>query len=320
MMRPRRALAAAAAVVLVILAAFLSACAGTGTSGDVPLKYQYKAGDSFTYDLTLAIDGGVEGPGIPAEEGAIPGDMNLELRVTMAVKEVTDGVATVGYTYESLAITSGGEKVPVPAGSLPDMTVKVDEQGRILSIEGLDKLLPPGLSLSSLPFDPSQLSGQTNVIYPEGGLAKPGDTWEATSRYPIPGAANGVESKVTGKLLSVAEEDGRDLATIEFSVNTPMDFTIDLGAMMQEMGLDKLMAAGQQPENLAFELTVKGAQDMQGTSRIDTENGMPVSLDGDVTLKMSMEVIDAPAAVVPEDQRGPISMDMRAKLSLNQVK
>jgi hypothetical protein len=174
--------------------------------------------------------------------------------------------------------------------------------------------------MSQLPFDPSQFAGQTTVVYPEGGLAEPGDTWEATASYPIPGSDQSVESKSTGKLVSVSEENGRQVAEVEFTVNTPMDLVLDLGAIIASMGLDQLMPGGQELEDLQFKLGMSGAQDLQGVARVDLAKGMPLTMDADMDIQMDMEVIDAPAEVVPEDQRGPFSIDMQAQLSLQQVK
>jgi hypothetical protein len=210
--------------------------------------------------------------------------------------------------------------MPVPQQTMPEITIKVDETGKVLSMEGLEQVLPPGFSMSQLPFDPSQFAGQTNLIYPQGGFAKPGDTWEATSKFPIPGSEQGVESKSTGKLLAVSDEGGVQVAEVEFSVNTPMDLTLDLGALIKEMGLDQLMPGAQGMEDIAFKLTMEGAQDLQGVSRVDVTNGMPLDMTADLDITLDMEVIDAPAQVVPEGQRGPISIDIQAALSLKQVK
>jgi hypothetical protein len=65
---------------------------------------------------------------------------------------------------------------------------------------------------------------------------------------------------------------------------------------------------------------MEGAQDLQGVSRVDVTNGMPLDMTADLDITLDMEVIDAPAQVVPEGQRGPISIDIQAALSLKQVK
>jgi hypothetical protein len=240
--------------------------------------------------------------------------------MSMAVENVTDGVATVTYKYDSLEVSSGGQAMPLPQQQIPEITVKIDEQGKVISVEGLEGVLPPGVSLSNLPFDPAQFSGQTNVLFPEGGLAEPGDTWEATTNYPLPGSDQGVESRVTGKLLSVSEVEGRQVAEVEFAVDTPMDVTLDLGALMAQMGLDKLIPQGEGQGDLAFKMSIKGAQDFKGITRVDLESGAPVDLNGDMAIMaMTVEVIEAPSVVVPEDERGPMTIDITAKLELQQV-
>ena len=151
------------ALVLVASLAALSAVSGCAGSGGTPLKYQLEAGQSHTYDMSMTLAGSASGPGLPAEEGLIPADTSIKARMTMSVLEVNDGIATILYHYENGEATSQGEIESIPAGSLPDTTVKMDQQGRVLSVESGGQTLPLGMGGT---LDYSQIANLTGVIFP----------------------------------------------------------------------------------------------------------------------------------------------------------
>ena len=309
--------------VLLLIALLLAASAlvlGCGGGDSTSLTYDLNEGDVYTYDLAVTMNGSVTGPSISADQGTLPADTTFEARMELAVEDVTDGVTTISYRYLSASASAGGQDVPVPQGQLPEITVKIDEQGKVLSIEGLDKVMPPGFSGSSLPFDPSQLGAQSNVILPEGGLAKPGDEWSETTKVPIPGSDQVIEGTATGRLVSVESVDGRDIATVEYSVDVPIDLNLNLAEILAQTGLGALLESqGKKPEDLAITITMKGTEAADGTAKLDVETGMPVDFTSDVSVKMDIGITGA-EGLLPKEAAGPMTMDLTAQVTMNEVK
>ena len=319
MARLARTLPTAGVFTLILLLAVV--LAGCGNNGQVPLKYEFKAGDAYAFDLAITLNGRIRGPGIPAEQTQAMKDLGMKMRASWQVNDVTGGVATVTYRYENLEMTQEGRPVGDKLPALPDVTVKMDKTGKVLSVQGLEGMMPPGLSgAEGLPFDPSQFSSQTNIVFPAAGLAKPGDEWSAESSFVVPGTGQQVTATTKARLVSVEKLEGRELATVDFSQNVPLDLTLDLAAMLAELGLNKTMPPGNNPKDLALTMTMKGEESFKGTTKVATENGVPESLTGDLKVNMVLEITEAPANMVPPDQRGPFTIDMTATLTMTQVR
>jgi hypothetical protein len=309
-------LSAIALVLVLLSAAFVAGCADE--DGQITLSYDYREGDTFTYDVNVDMSGTVQGEMIPPGRGELPEKTTAAMRLTMEVLDVTEGVATVVYSYSDLTVTADGEPVRVPKRDASSVTVRVDEQGKIVSVEGLEHPMIPGFSPSQLPFDPSQFAPQTNVVYPEGGLAQPGDTWQVTSLYPVPGSDDGIESTMTGRLISLQQVDGRQAAEIEFQVETPLDLMVDLAAVLQELGLAAFVPQSKQFDSLT--MSFGGLQTTQGEALVDAETGMPIDVTAQMTADLTIRVIDADPSVVPENLRGPTTIDFTAAVKVEQVK
>ncbi|MCZ7661503.1 MAG: hypothetical protein M5U22_00405 [Thermoleophilia bacterium] len=305
---------------ITLMLVVVSLLAGCGSAGTTPLKYRFEAGDSFAYDLAVTLDGSVEGPGIPAGESQAMRDLGLQMGVSWTVDHVEDGIATITYRYTELRMTQNGRPIDADVPTMPPITVTMDATGKVLSVEGLEGTMPPGLNLGNgLPFDPAQFMAQTNVVFPQDGLAEPGDEWTAESSVEIPGAGQSVTATSKARLMSVEKVDGTEVANIDFNVDVPMDLTLDLGALLKEMGLDQMMPAGSDPQDLAFKMSLQGQEILDGSTQVDTGNGMPESLEADLTVTLVIAVTDAPAAI-PQDQRGPFSIDVTAHLSMTRIR
>lgn len=316
MFRKTRVLAPALAAMLLIL---LAAVAGCGGPGGTPLRYQLKAGQSYTYDLAMTMKASAEGPGISVHDGLVPEDGIIKARMTMSVKEVKDGVSTIEYSYQDIEATAQGTTETVPADSMPNVTLRIDERGQIVSVESGGQSLPMELLFGS-GLDPSSFANQTGLVFPDAGSAKPGDEWSATFAYPIPGIGQEVRATAKAKLLSVSEEGGRTLAKIEYSVDAPLDVNVDLAAMIEEMGLAATLPSDVDVSTLAFKMTMKGAEAVKGTAQIDVDTGLPTLSDSDIALKMSIDILEAPADMVPADQRGPFIIDLAVNVKFTQVR
>lgn len=263
------------------------------------------------------MNGSVEGLGATeASGGSLPKDTTAKMRVSATVREVTDGVSTIAFKYETLEATADGKPIDLGTQAAQDITVKVDQTGKVVSVEGQSGLASSGLLDSGLPFDPTQFTNQFSLPFPEKGLGKVGDEWSSTSTFPLAGMGQDTTAVTKAKLIAVATENGRQMATIDYSIAVPMDLTLDLGAMLQ--GLAAGMG-GDATGDLAFKMTMKGSTDFKGTAKVDTADGRAVSTDGVTTLKIEMAITEAPEDMVPQDERGPFTMDMTVSIKMVEV-
>lgn len=306
------------ALLVVIATGLVAFGCGTAASAGVPLQYARNAGDSWAYEMTLVMNGSVEGPGVTEASGdSLLKDTTAKMRVGATVKEVTDGVATVAFKYELLEASADGKPIDPGPQTAQEVTVKVDRTGRVVSVEGLDQSgLASGLFESGLPFDPTEFTNQFSVPFPEDGLGEVGDEWSATSTYPLPGMGQDVTATTKARLIAVTAENARQVATIDYSVAIPMDLTLDLGAMLQQIA--EGMGAGDTGD-VAFKMTMEGGVDFEGTAKVDTADGRALFADGIAALKIEMAITEAPENMVPQDQRGPFTMDMTLAIKMVEV-
>lgn len=315
-MRQRRSLLIGVLVILVPLVTAASGC-GTAASAEVPLKHSYDAGDSWTYEMTMVINGSVTGPGMPeSDAGVIPQDTTMKIRETITVSDVTNGVATLSAKTEILEASADGQPMPTGAEASQEVTMQVDEAGKVLAIEGPDTAeAAAGFFESGMPFDPSQFSNQLGVLLPEGGLGKVGDEWSDTSTFPIPGMGEDITANTKARFVSLAAENGREIATIDYSIEVPLDLELDLGAMLQDLGGQ--MGASDM-SGLKFKMTISGKLTFTGTAKVDTADGQTAAMNGTLDMTMDMEITEAPDGTIPSDQRGPFALDMEATIYMLQ--
>jgi hypothetical protein len=314
----KRLLFLGAALLVIIGVGSVAFGCGTAASAVVPLQYSYTPGDSWAYEMTMTTTGRVEGPGVSdTSDGSLPMDTTAKIRVSAAVKDVTDGIATVAFKYETLEATADGKPVDAGSQTPQEITAQIDRTGKVLSVQGLDQSgSASGLTDSGLPFDPTQLTDQFSVPFPEKGLGAVGDEWSATSTFPLPGVGQDITATTKAKMIALATENGRQIATIDYSVAVPMDLTLDLGAMLQKMAEN---AGRSDTAGIAFKMTMAGGMDYKGTAKVDTADGRAVSTDGVATIKIDMRITEAPDELVPRDQRGPFSMNMTLSIKMVEV-
>ncbi len=294
---------------------FVAAC-GSGDE-EVLLKYTYTTGDSWVYDTTVVMNGTVEGPGLAEADTTIPQDTTTKIRTEATVESIDEnGVATVRVTEEVLEMSAAGEPVDVGAQEVQEVTMQIDSTGKVISIDGGDDPASgvAGSLFAGLPFDPSQLTDQLNVVFPEDGVGQVGEEWTATSTFPLPGLDQEVTATSTGKVVSVETVDGREMANVEYTITMPLDLTIDLGALLQ--GLMGAMGGSDESADIALVITMRGAMDYAGTAQIETETGRAQSSDGVMDLLMDMEITEAPEDMVPAEERGPFSVDLNMTVDM----
>ncbi len=310
----RRTPHATPVIVLALLLVVALAVMGCG-KGAGGVTYDFKAGDSFSYVMNIGMSGSASAPNLGKEE--IPEGTSLEAAFTIDITDVQDGIATVAYRYDSLEMNAEGQTESIPADMIPQITLQIDREGRIVSVDGNSQGMPFGMGMSSLPFDPSQFGAQMVVVTPEGGLREVGDEWTATSTTPIPGTGEEVVSTVKATLVALDTVGGDTIATIDYTLDTPMDIEIDLAEMMKGMGLGQVLreAGG----DFVFTMSVSGLQAMSGTTRLNMSKGVPVAFAGEVAMNIEFAITDAPAEIVPPSERGPFGLDMKLAMTLEQV-
>jgi len=80
------------------------------------------------------------------------------------------------------------------------------------------------LHVSGMPFDLSDLSSQfSNLVFPADGTAKVGEEWESTATVPMTGMDQEISATTKAKLTAASTENGREVATIDYTTAVPMD-------------------------------------------------------------------------------------------------
>ena len=325
--RKRSLLIALMMLVAMALAGAVLGCGGSasddgpggGSGENVALQYIFKTGDTWVHELTTVMKGQVEGA--TDEDATI--DETTKSRITSSVTSVTDeGVGTVEVTTEILEMTSNGAAADLTGQEPQKTTMTVDKTGKVLSVEGPDDSEAASAFMASgMPFDFTDLSDQfANLVYPSDGTAKVGEEWESTFTMPLSGMDQEITASTKAKLTAVAAEEGRETATIDYTIAMPMDLTLDLGAMLKAMmegfgGGDEMSG-----EELDFVMTMKGDIEVPGTARVDRATGQLISLDSDGTMTIEMEITEAPEDMVPADERGPFKMNLTMTMTQVEVR
>ncbi|MBN1320481.1 MAG: hypothetical protein JXA87_06540 [Thermoleophilia bacterium] len=324
--KKHRLLVALALLVLVAMGSAVLGCGGAASEGDsskgsdedVVLQYTFKAGDTWTHELTTVIKGSVEGAS--DEDSTI--DETTKSKITSSVTAVTeDGVATVEVTTEILEMTSNGTAADITGQEPQKITMTVDKTGKVLSVEGPDDSEAAyAFMATGMPFDFTDLSGQfSNLIYPSDGTAKVGEEWESTLTMPLTGMDQEIAASTKATLVAVSTEEGRETATIDYTITLPMDLTLDLGAMLKAM-MEGFGGEEMSGEELDFVMTLKGDMRLPGTAKVARATGQVISMNSDGTMAMEMAITEAPEDMVPAGERGPFEMNLTMTMTQTEVR
>ena len=309
----RRRLMALAVLVLVVTSLSTVGCAG-GSGPEIGLAYTFKAGDTWVQEASTTVSGTTAGIG---EAGPVDAGGATTTRITTKVESVTsDGVATMTITTETLEVVQNGQPQDVTGTPPQTATVVMDTTGKVLSTVGGEDAASGLLSSGSF-LNPSDLSGELNsVLFPRDGTAKVGEKWTSTSAIPLTGLNQEIEVTTKAKLVSVASENGVQVATIEYTTTLPMDLDLDLGQLFSSMfgGSDDGSTL-----DIVFKMTTKGSLELSGTTRVDVATGQPVTGNANGTMDFSIEVTEAPEMFVPKDQRGPYDSMMNLDIQVTRV-
>ncbi len=295
--------------------------------------YSYAPGDSYRYDLSLEqhVTMHTETSGDPTFLGTDEGPKDVDVTTTVAgtidylvadgpepgtvqlnISGVFDELSVEGTIDGEPATDAAVEDGTVPdLVEVPDVTVVVDETGRIVSVNG--EAAPDDATFLGDPF--AGVAGITS-----GGIDKPfgpqfpdrplavGDTWTEEVTEPIPDLDQEVSSTVTYTVTGMDTIDGHDVAVIEFTAGNS-GIEIDLGEVFQAM-FEGFAAMGGDEADTADIPTIEfviGVDDSEGSGTywFDQEAGIVRQVDQTYTVPMTMRM-----AVTSTDGDGAVDVTM----------
>jgi len=318
------------------------------TAERVAFVYSYEPGDhhEYAFDLDQNLRMTVEAEGDENLLGENPPEA-IDVTTSIAGKvtyDITDGPApgtrqisisgvfdemTVGGTVDGETIEEGMlEEGTVPdLATVPDLTIVIDERGRLVSIDGEE--LPEDVAFFGDPF--SQLSEFTSgglgshfgPEFPEEPLSV-GDTWSFTQSDEIEGLDATMSITTNYTVTGMEVLSGRQNAVIEFTTETSQ-VVLDLGAMFQALfdafGDMSAELEGETPDtapeipNITFLITVAPSS-AEGTVWFDQEAGIVTKFARDTTTNISM-VMDL--SDTENVARTAVNMDLDMHLSAEKV-
>jgi hypothetical protein len=302
---------------LVVVAVGLAAAA-CGGGEDIALAYTYTAGGTWTHEITMTeVTSGDLGATETTTE-PVSVETVTKARMTTTVDEVTSDGATLSVKLETLEMTVDGEAQDVTAEEPQEITMTVDKAGKVVSTDAAGETGAASSFLESGTMDASAFSSQlANMVFPEDGTAKVGEEWKTTDTVPLGLEDQQLTITTTSKLTGVATENGRGVATIEYTTTIPMDFAIDLGELFSAMMGGMAGTDDSSAPSIAFVMTMGGKIEFSGIAKVDTATGQTISSDSDGVMDLTMEYTEAPEEFIPADQRGPFSMN--ASMTMNVV-
>jgi hypothetical protein len=237
-------------------AGLLLALGGCSQGGKMVLRLKLKEGESYVFSNSIT-----------QTNDSSMGKAVIEqsLVTTIQVTEAKDGKYTSTSTLSDVKVDvkEGGGAMAQAAQMAENLegtkvTMRYDDKGRTIEAEGKEGAagnLAAGTGVQGIGF--------LGVHYPDHAVG-PGDSWEATYdlKSVLGEMGSNLEAKgptsipVKYKLQSVAQEGGKKVATIEFSMNGKLAFTIK-GApgSSGEVGIDTSAT---------------------GTIKVDTATGLPL--------------------------------------------
>jgi hypothetical protein len=315
----------------------------TTTQPPVPaavLAYSYAAGDSYTYDISLAqhltMSTTVEGdPGMFGGADA-PGNVDVDTSVDGTVQyDLSDGPEAdtttmhISGTFDNVNVegTVDGEPVTdsdVQSGTVPDLvevpdtTIVLDKYGRPVSVDG-----------TTVPSD-SQFFGDPFALFgglASGGLDQPfgpefpdhalaiGDSWTEEQSQDIPDTNQTVATSVTYTVTGTDTVDGHDVTVIDFTA-TSSGADVDLGQLFQAL-IEGFASMGQDTSTtepiptIDFVVSV-GESSGSGTYWFDQEAGIVRKVHQTYSIPMSMHM-----AISSSEGNGTTDLQMSIESSVD---
>jgi hypothetical protein len=225
--RPLALVIGALAVVVAVVAGFL-VFRSSGPGGEArALTLAFQEGDSTTYDIHTSMTGTIDADAY----GTMPVDMDMTETVTWKITSVDpDGVATVEVTVDSMSGTVNGMAVPDVGATTPPMTMRIAPDGRILTAGGLSFSSSAETTGGGFPG-----MDQMTPLLPDHPVA-PGDSWTKSFSQDFPFGQGSIEYTTHSTFDRYEDVNGVQAAVIVTNFSLPLDFTLDFGKMMKELG------------------------------------------------------------------------------------
>lgn len=295
--------------------------------------YSYTAGDTYRYDLRLqqhvtmhtetsddpTFFGSGETPSDVDVTSTVAGSIDYTIgdgpepgTVRLDISGVFDDLSVEGTIDGEPAADSDLQDGTVPdLIEVPDVTVVVDESGRIVSVNG--EATPDDAGVLGDPF--AGVAGITS-----GGIDRPfgpqfpdrplavGDTWTEEITEPIPDLDQEMTSSVTYTVTGLDTIDGHDVAVIEFTAaNSGIE--IDLGEAFQAMfdafaGMAEDAGDTADIPTIEFVVSVDDSEG-SGTFWFDQKAGVVRQVDQTYTVPMTMRM-----AISATDGDGAVDVSM----------
>lgn len=282
----------------------------------VAFAYSYEPGDhhdyAFTLDQILDMTIEAEGEEVLLGEEA-PQNINVATFVAGTVSyDVAAGPQpgthqiSISGLFDELQIDGVVDGVPLEEGiteegmvpdlvEVPDITIVIDDQGRLVSVdgEGVPEEFPfLGDPFSRLgDFTSGGLGSHFGPAFPDQPLGM-GDTWSSSQAEEIEGFGATMSIDSTYEVVGIEVLDGRQVVVIDFTTETS-EVVVDLGEMFRallaafdESGAGTADAAAEIPE-VTFSITVDPSR-ATGTVWFNQQAGLVARFTQDTAASISM--------------------------------
>jgi hypothetical protein len=217
------------------------------------------------------------------EEDGEPKDIDMQFTKDKLIVTTAEGT-------EEISLDQAGMGMGAPFGT--PMRMRMTPRGEVVSFSG------PGMEQLSqmMGTDLSQMMRPTETPFPEHALS-PGDSWEYTMDFPIPGSDGKVTMEMKAELARVEEAAGSRIATIA------VGGSIDMSGMT--------MDAPTPPDAPGVKLTFDTmTEEIGGEFDFDLDCGCMTRAAYDLDLAMEMDMPGGP------DQPSPGTMHMEMQMSV----
>jgi hypothetical protein len=278
---------------LAVLGLFLIAACGSAQAQSISLAY--KAGDTYKYSFHMVMKYAVAASGM-----SIPLNLDMSGKETVTVRSVDgSGTADLSISLSNLSVkTSMNGTTNTTTTSTPTtIEMKVAKDGRVVSVNG------NAFGNNSLPGIFGTEGGLVSAILPDHPV-KPGDTWTKSYDVPNPLGSSSIHATSNNTYLRDENVGSTKTAVVESKVNTNLDMTIDLSAMLGA-------AAGTPPPTGAGSggvesLSMKGTNMSTTTTWIDSSARRIVKTHSTGTVNATLDVNMAAGSTTP-GLSGPIT-------------
>jgi len=271
------------APMLLVLAILLAGgCASRET-----LSLRPEVGEQMTYHVMAQASFQARNlAGLPAgAEGLFSAGYRMEYDTALVVEKWEGSVVTLTTDVSNMTgtITVAGREVPMgPLGPGAKLTVKLDSRtGEVLELSGL----PDGTA-----EDLKGLVGQSIARLPEGGKARPGDSWTVELGTPIRIGDAVTTFKQTFTTTYTGTESRNDVKVAKLVGKGTGPFTVtgsQMGARTEAKGT--LESEGVTYADLRTGMTRESDTTVRGTFRQTVEaQGTSISMDIDMTMHIVM--------------------------------